>query len=75
MLEGLFGNNKIGAIYYKKKKELKITGLNSTMVNFLLLVGNKTVKSSTRTSVVIDVKAVKDVEQALNMIEIVNEVK
>lgn len=75
MLEGLFGKNKIGAIYYKKKKELKITGLNSTMVNFLLLVGNKTVKSSTRTSVVIDVKAVKDVEQALNMIEIVNEVK
>lgn len=72
---GLFGDKKIKAVYFRKKKELKITGLNSTMVNFLALVGNKTVKSSTRTSVTIDVKAVKDVEQALSMIEIVNEVK
>lgn len=72
---GLFGDKKIKAVYFRKKKELKITGLNSTMVNFLTLVGNKTVRTSTRTSVTIDVKAVKDVEQALSMIEIVNEVK
>ncbi len=72
---GLFDKSKTKAIYYRKKKELKITGLNSTMVSFLTLVGNKTVKSSTRSSVVIDVRAVKDVEQALSMIEIVNEVK
>ena len=72
---GLFDDPKIKAVYYRKKKELKITGLNSTMVSFLNLVGNKTVKSSTRSSVIIDVKAVKDVEQALSMIEIVNEVK
>lgn len=72
---GLFDDPKIKAVYYRKKKELKITGLNTTMVNFLNLVGNKTVKSSTRSSVIIDVKAVKDVEQALSMIEIVNEVK
>jgi hypothetical protein len=70
-----FSDKKIKAVYFKKKKELKITGLNSTMVDFLLLVGNKTVKTSTRSSVTIDVKAVKDVEQALAMIEIVNEVK
>jgi hypothetical protein len=72
---GLFDDPKIKAVYYRKKKELKITGLNTTMVSFLNLVGNKTVKSSTRSSVIIDVKAVKDVEQALSMIEIVNEVK
>jgi hypothetical protein len=72
---GLFDKSKTKAIYYRKKKELKITGLNSTMVSFLTLVGNKTVKSSTRSSVTIDVRAVKDVEQALSMIEIVNEVK
>jgi hypothetical protein len=72
---GLFDDPKIKAVYYRKKKELKITGLNATMVSFLNLVGNKTVKSSTRSSVIIDVKAVKDVEQALSMIEIVNEVK
>jgi hypothetical protein len=73
----MFGldNKKIKTVYYKKKKELKITGLNTTMVEFLKLVGNKTVTSSTRSSVTIDVKVVKDVEQALNMIEIVNEVK
>lgn len=73
----MFGldNKKIKTVYYKKKKELKITGLNTTMVEFLKLVGNKTVTSSTRSSVTIDVKVVKDVEQALGMIEIVNEVK
>lgn len=70
-----FDNKKIKTVYYKKKKELKITGLNTTMVEFLKLVGNKTVTSSTRSSVTIDVKVVKDVEQALGMIEIVNEVK
>jgi len=70
-----FDDKKIKTIYFKKKKELKITGLTSSMVDFLLLVGNKTVKTSTRSSVTIDVRAVKDVEQALSMIEIVNEVK
>ncbi len=73
----MFGldNKKIKTVYYKKKKELKITGLNSSMVEFLKLVGNKTVSTSTRSSVTIDVRTVKDVEQALSLIEIVNEVK
>lgn len=68
-------NTKVKTTYFKKKKELKITGLTTPVVNFLKIVGQKTIKSSTRASVTVDLKAVKDVEQALEMIEIVNEVK
>ena len=72
----MFGKDSknINTTYYKKKKELKIVGLNASMVDFLKLVGNKTIKNSNARSVTIDVKAVKDVEQALSMIEIVNKV-
>jgi hypothetical protein len=71
----LFGKKKIKSIYFKKKKELSIKGLDASTVNFLKIVGAKNIKKSTRTSVLIDVKSVDDVEQALAMIEIVTEVK
>jgi len=68
-------SKKVKTTYFKKKKELKIVGLTPAVVNFLKLVGNKTIKKSTKSSVIVDVKAVKDVESALDMIELVNEVK
>ena len=71
----LFGKKKVKATYYKKKRELLMQNLDPQAVNFLKLVGSKNIKKSTRTSVKIDVSSVDNVEEALSMLEIVNEVK
>jgi len=68
-------SKKTKAIYYKKRKELLIKGLETNLVGFLKIVGSKNIKKSTRSSVTIDVSAIDNVEEALSMIEIVNEVK
>jgi hypothetical protein len=71
----LFGDKKIKATYFKKKKELVIGGLSRSMVNFLIIVGDTTIKRSSGKSVTVDISKVSDVKKALDMIEIVSEVK
>ena len=69
------GNKKIQSTYFKKKKLLIFKGLSKDIVAFLQIVGGDNIQKSTNTSITVDVKKIKDVETALEMISIVTDVK
>ncbi len=65
----------MSAVYYKKQKLLHIKKLNKLGVNFIALIGGDNIKRKNNNSITIDVSKVKDVDTALNMIEIVDTVR
>ena len=69
------GGKPIKSAYGTDSKTLKISNLNKQMVDFLLIVAGDNIIKSTRSYVIVDVSSIKDVETALNMINVVSEVK
>ena len=71
---GMFSRNIRKSVYFRKKKTLVMTVSDANIAKLFGIIGGKNVKVRGKT-ITVDVSNIPDVETALEMIEIVTDVK